>query len=53
MHDVYCEKPEDHPSEFHELSETEGGLAKLPTPIHRAHWDCEPSEEFAASGTWI
>ncbi len=53
MHDVYGEKPEDHPSEFHEVSETEGEVVKLPTPIQRAHWDCEPSEEFAASATWI
>ena len=53
MHDVYGEKPEDHPTEFHEVSETELGLVTLAAPLHRAHQDCDPTEEFAGSGTSI
>lgn len=53
MHDVYGETSDDHPSEFHEVSETESGVVTLSPPLRRAHWDCEPSEEFAGSGTWI
>ncbi|MSR26559.1 MAG: hypothetical protein EXS06_06010 [Planctomycetaceae bacterium] len=53
MHDVYGEKADDHPTEFHDVSETEGGLVTLVTVLHRAHRDCDPSEELAGSGAWI
>ena len=53
MHDVYGEKPEDHPSEFHEVSETEGGSVTLAAGLHRAHQDCDPSEELAGFSAWI
>ena len=53
MHDVYGEKPDDHPTEFHEVSGSEGIVEARPAPAHRVHWDCEPSEEFAGSGAWI
>ena len=53
MHDVYGEKADDHPTEFHEVSETEGGLVTLAAGLHRADQDCDPSEQFAGSSAWI
>ncbi len=53
MHDVYGEKTDDHPTEFHEVSETEGGLVTLVAVLHRAHRDCDPSEDLAGSGARI
>ena len=47
MHDVYGEKTDDHPTEFHEVSET------LVAVLHRAHRDCDPSEDLAGSGARI
>jgi hypothetical protein len=56
MHDIYGEAPDDTPTEFHEVSTAIDVVvvAKGDAPqAGCAHWDCEPSDEFIGSGTWI
>jgi len=58
MHDVYGEAADDRPTEFHEVSPPVDVVVVTPvaTPVEsgsQIHWDCEPSEEFAGSGTGV
>ena len=57
MHDQYGESADDRPTEFHEVSQPIDVVVVAPAsgvvaPISQAHWECEPSEEFAGSGIW-
>jgi|GEM_PF-887754 hypothetical protein len=56
MHELYGETPDDTPTEFHEVSSLVDVVivtkADSAPRAGCAHWDCEPSEEFAGSGIW-